>query len=45
MVSAETMLVIDRAKRLYVDHLQAELESDTRIGSLLSSQNWRVLPG
>lgn len=27
MVSAESKLVIDRAKRLYADHLQAELES------------------
>ena len=27
MVSAETKFVIDRAKRLYADHLQAELES------------------
>jgi hypothetical protein len=27
MVSAETKHVIDRAKRLYADHLQTELES------------------
>ena len=27
MVSVETKLVIDRAKRLYADHLQSELES------------------
>lgn len=27
MVSAETKLVIDRAKRLYANHLQAALES------------------
>mgnify|MGYP001046048122 CR=1 FL=1 len=28
MVSAETKLVIDRAKQIYVNHLQVDLESE-----------------
>src|SRR5687767_9404533 len=30
MVSADTQSVIDRAKRIYVEHLQAKLEADHR---------------